>query len=468
MIFDRFKKGLGYVKMMFEKETLNEKRILNKIYKHRNSMALQWMLTGERYYRVDNDILKIHKDKTKEYQADDRLAHGIFHSLIDEKVEYSFSLSPSITSSNEELSQKVIDLLGEDFAYNLESLAYESSQKGIAWVRPYISENGEFKLFIAKSEQIIPGWKDASHRELDYLIRYYDTEIYRFGKEETVTNVEVWFADSVEFYRLESGKLLRLQEDEGHFWADGKPESWGRVPWAAFKNNRYEIPDIKFIKSLIDGYDMTRSEVSNFISEVKNLIFVLKGYSGESLDEFLEQVYKKRTVILDADDDTDVTTLNPTMDIEAAKSHYEQLKRDIFDYGQGVNRDLDKFGTSPSGIALKFLFSGLDLKNNQIESEFRRGFEQLIGFVFAYLKISKNESFKDKINITFARDLPLNEAEIIENCNKSRGLISDDTIRANHPWVSNSKTEKEKLEKEQKESGELFNSINGDDEGDEE
>lgn len=465
-LIDKLKKGAKYVAMVFEKDKLNDKLIKELIFNHMNSISKANMIKGEAYYNVENDILTF-QNENKAYKANEKLAHGILHSLIDEKVEYSFSKGASITSNTEDTAKKIIEILGSDFQYNLETLAYESCKKGIAWVRPYIDIEGKFKLFIAKSEQIIPGWRDASHRELDYLIRYYTTKVFRFGKFVEITNVEVWFADEVKYYRLDGMQLLPLQGDEGHFWKDGEPESWGRVPWIAFKNNRGEKPDLSFIKTLIDGYDMSRSEVASFIREVRNLIYVLKGYSGDSLEQFLEHLLKYRAVVLDSDEGADVNTLTPEMDITAIKEHYEQLKRDIYDYGQGVNRDLDKFGSAPSGIALKFLFSGLDLKNNQIESEFRRGFEQLVEFVFLFFN-NKNESIvRDKVEIVFARDIPLNETESIQNCNNSRGLISNATIIANHPWVQDVSDEIKKIEKENMEMGESFNTVTLDGEEDE-
>ena len=453
-IFDKFKKGVKYIAMAFEKDKIDEKMIVELINKHRSSDKFINMIKGDKYYVGDNDILGVTEDQQKI-----KMAHPVFKSLVDEKVSYSFSNTPSITCQNDSIREKITDILGDDLGYNLETLAYEATNKGIAWVRPYVSVTGEFKLFIAKSEQIIPGWKDARHTELDYVIRVYECEKFIFGKMKKITNVEVWFSDEVKYYRLDGQQLLKIDDSEGHFYKDGVPESWGRVPWVAFKNNKIEFPDLYFIKSLIDAYDLSRSEVANFINDVRNLIFVLKGYSGDSLEQFLNTLKKNRAVTLDADEGADITTLTPSMDITSIKQHYEQIKRDLYDFGQGVNRDLDKFGAAPSGVALKFLFSGLDLKNNQIESEFKRGFKQLIEFVYLFLNI-KNESMqKEKVDIIFARDIPLNETETIQNCNNSKGTISDETIIANHPWVRDVSSEIEKLKKEKEESGELFNTA---------
>lgn len=450
-LWDSIKKGAKYAAMAFEKDKLDEQLIVELINKHRDSEKTQYMIKGDNYYLGKNDILESTNDDKKI-----KIAHSLFKNLVDEKVSYSFSNIPSLTCENEQIRETITDIL-DDLGYDLETLAYEASKKGIAWIRPYISTTGEFKLFIAKSEQIIPGWKDARHTDLDYIIRVYDSEVFRFGRFTKVTNVEVWLADEVRYYRLDGRQLIKINDDEGHFYKDGVPESWGVVPWVAFKNNKVEASDLTFVKSLIDSYDLSRSEVANFVDEVRNLIFVLKGYNGESLEEFLRDLKKFRGIKIDDDENAGVSTLNPTMDIAAIKQHYEQIKRDVFDIGQGVNRDLDKFGSAPSGVALKFLFSGLDLKNNQIESEFKRSFNRLIDFVYKYFE-TKNQSLqKEKVEIVFARDIPLNETETIQNCNNSRDIISEETIIANHPWVRDVGKEIEKLKKEREETGESFN-----------
>ena len=57
-----------------------------------------------------------------------------------------------------------------------------------------------------------------------------------------------------------------------------------------------------------------------------------------------------------------------------------------------------------------------------------------------------NISIDPEVEIIFSHDMATNETEIIENCLKSKGLISDETIIANHPWVTNYQQEKEKLD----------------------
>lgn len=453
-IIDIVKRGIGYMKLAFEKETITEKVIETLIMEHRNSTRVEWMRTGARYYEVDNDYRKKNTGLKKEYQADTKLSHPTYKNIIDEKIGFLFSKDVSIYTKNDKTTELIISHLGEDINYDLESLGLEASNKGIAWLHPFINAQGEFKLFIPSSEQIIPGWTDSTHTELNYVIRYYDDKVFRFNRFETITNVEFWTKDEVTYYRLENGRLIN-KKVEGHFNANGQVSGWGVVPWIPFKNNRKEMPDIKAIKSLIDDYDLSRSEVSNYIQEVTNMIFVLKGYSGASLDEFLEHIYKKRVVILDADEDSEASTLNPQMDINAAKEHYEQIKNDILEGGQAINRNLDKFGSAPSGVALDFLFNALEIKGNQLISEFSRGFKRLVEFIYLYLDKTNTSVAKEKVRIVFNTDMIKDESSIIDNCNKSLGVVSVDTILANHPWVADINAEKEKLAKESFDSVEL-------------
>ena len=177
------------------------------------------------------------------------------------------------------------DILGKKFQYQLSSLGYEASNKGIGWLQVYIDETGALKTMVIPAEQCIPLWKDRTHTELDTLIRVYTTQVWEYDTRKTITNVEVWTENGVTYYRLD-GKLLILDyersNDNGgpvaHYKSDGSWYSWGKVPFVPFKNNRIEMPDIKFVKSLVDGYDLSRSEAANYVEEVKNLIFVLKGY----------------------------------------------------------------------------------------------------------------------------------------------------------------------------------------------
>lgn len=460
-----------------ESNSLTDERVVYLIEKFRLSKKYELMLTGERYYQVDNDIKdrkitkKVNGHPVEEtWRANNKLAHGKYKSQVDEKIAYLLSKPVTYKTSEDKgapYSDKVKDILGKHFQYQLMQLGYEASNKGIGWLQVYIDAKGEFRTMLVPAEQCIPYWKDKSHTELDTMIRVYETTVWEYSREKTITNVEVWTTDSVTFYRLD-GKMLiydpgRSSDAGGpvaHYKRDGIWQAWGKVPFIPFKNNQVELPDIKFVKSLIDAYDNGRSEAANYVEEVKNLIFVLKGYGGEDLDEFMRDVNEERAIKIDDVENGDVDTITPQMDITALREHYEQLKRDIIEDGQSVNKDLDKFGSAPSGVALRFMYSGLDLKCNLIETEFKMGFEQLLYFVDQYLQITGQGDYeKIEVELIFNRDMAVNEAEQIQNCINSRGVISDKTVIAHHPYVSDVEEEMELIEEQKKADGPAWDSV---------
>ena len=58
----------------------------------------------------------------------------------------------------------------------------------------------------------------------------------------------------------------------------------------------------------------------------------------------------------------------------------------------------------------------------------------------------------EEYEIMFNTDNITNESEIITSCKDSAGIISDETILANHPWVTDAAKEMDRLKKEREET----------------
>jgi len=53
-----------------------------------------------------------------------------------------------------------------------------------------------------------------------------------------------------------------------------------------------------------------------------------------------------------------------------------------------------------------------------------------------------------KVDIIFNTDMIINESETITDARNSVGIISDETIMANHPWVTDTQQELDRFTKE--------------------
>lgn len=454
------------------------------------STERKWMLDGEAYYVVENP--EIMNRKMYRYRKNpatgsaervvdsakpnNRRAHGFMYVLVEDKVNYLLSKPFTLSCNEEGYLQQVKNILGKSFqAKRLMRLGVDASNCGISWLHPYIDEKGKFQTMIVKPEQGIPLWKDNDHEEMDGFIWFYDVDVIEGQEQKTITKVEYWLPDRVAYYvsdssgegfdlRLDSERYLDAAVDEDsdfmeHFRIGKEAGNWGMVPFVPFKNNDLELPDLKFIKTLVDGYDKARSDVANFLDEVRSVVYALKGYGGNDLGEFMRDLNYFRAISLDEDGGAEAITTQ--VDIAAAKEDYDTLRKDIYDFGQGVDKNSDKLGNSPSGIALKFIYSGLDLKCNRMENAFKVGMEQLFSFVDRYLELTGGGSYQDcEIDVTFNRDIAINESQAITDCVSSKGVISDETIVKNHPWVEDADEELKRLkaqeELEKKEISDMF------------
>ncbi|NEZ76320.1 phage portal protein [Clostridium botulinum] len=443
-----------------------EEIIKEEIKEWNSSQTRQLMLDGERYYKGDTDILKrkrmaIGEDGELEEVknlANNKLVHQFVRKLADQKVGYLLSKPLSVQTDNETYKNVLDDIFNKSFMRLLKNLGKDAINKGIAWAQIYYNSDGELRFKRLPSEEIIPLWKDSEHTKLDALIRVYEIIVYEGKTKKTVQKVEYWDTKQVLRYVNDNGKLIldvEAPEDEGHFSIinkDGTKQSftWSKVPFIYFKYNDEEQPLIKFVKSLVDDYDRNKSDNSNNLEDLPNSIYVLKDYDGTNLGEFRRNMSLYRAVKVAGDGG--VETRNLEINVEAYKTHIEQTRKDIYEFGRGVDTQSDKFGNSPSGISLKFLYNDLDMDCNIIETEFQASLEYLLWFVNQHLiNTGQGDFTNENVEFVFNRDTLINETDSINNCQNSVGIISDETIVANHPWATKDELEKIKKQKEERE-----------------
>ena len=102
-----------------------------------------------------------------------------------------------------------------------------------------------------------------------------------------------------------------------------------------------------------------------------------------------------------------------------------------------------------------------------METEYQAAFEELLWFINCHFANTGVGDFEgEEVDIIFNRDMLISESEIIDNINKSIGILSNETLMAQHPWTEDVALEKERIEKEKEEAidqyGGAFNpTMNG-------
>jgi SPP1 family phage portal protein len=142
---------------------------------------------------------------------------------------------------------------------------------------------------------------------------------------------------------------------------------------------------------------------------------------------------------------------------ENYKAIIEIFKKAIIENAMGYDAKDDRLAGNPNQMNIQSMYSDIDLDANNMETEFQASFEELLWFVnchFANMGMGDFEG--EEVEIIFNRDILISEGEVIENCGKSVGVLSDETIIANHPWVDDPQAELERLKKQKEENMEEY------------
>lgn len=449
-----------------------------------NSDTRKLMLTAQDYYGNDNDI----KDRKRYYidrkgnkqeatnLSNSKLAHPFMRKLTNQKVNYLLTKELSIQCDDGLFSEAIGKYIHKKFLRMLKRLGKDAIVNGIAWVQVYYSKDGVLSFKRIPSEEIIPFWADADHTMLDAVIRVYSVWEYKTnGHKKEIFKVEYHTTVGVWYYVL-GDKGLKPDPDRGenlfgHFVVtqdtvdeqgnpvvdkDGNPvtedvqATWERVPFVGFKYNDDELSLLKWIKPLIDDYDLNTSDTSNNLQDVPNSVKVVKNYDGTDKGEFVQNLATFRTAFVSGDGD--MKALTTTLDTQAIEAHLNRLKDDIYEAGNGVDTQDDNLGNA-SGVALAFRYAGLNMDMTDMGNEFAAALEELIWFMKVdMLNRGIGDFMETEFDVIFNTDMIVNESEVIADAKNSVGVISDETIRANHPWVTDPEAEEERMKKQKEEA----------------
>lgn len=405
---------------------------------------------GERYYKNDSDIkknsAKVRNDSILRV-ADNRDSYNWHGLFVDQKAGYMFGREPTIDVGNAEINKEITKVLGDEWGKTLNDMVRKASNAGITWLHYWTDENNQFQYGIVPTGQVIPIYSDDLKHRLIGIARKY------VGYDENDVEIQIY-----ELWDKEEGCYLARKGDSfENYNIIGKETNTfkhphGKVPFIYFNNNSIIKYDLYMYKDLIDQFEKVSNGFANDIEDVQEIIFVLKGYGGEQLQEFMKDLKDFKAV--KTEDNGDVKIVKAEIPVEARDKFLESMKKAIFLFGMGVNPDKDSLGDS-SGVALKFLYSLLELKASKTRIEFDCSIKVLVRVILDHLGKNSDQD----ISITYYKNMVTNDKEVVEILSKSGDIISNETKTKNHPYTDNLDEELERIEDESQHESDYNNDF---------
>lgn len=423
------------------------KKLIEK-YDGLDAVRLKKAEVALRYYLGDNDIMyRKPKDKCDEplRNADNRIAFNFHSLLVDQKASYMFTAPPLFDTKDDTLNEIVAATLGDGYAKKCKDLCVDASNAGVGWLHYWIDEKKGFCYGVIPSMQVRPVYSLRLEKELEAVLRTYRM-VDDNGDEWQI--YEIWNDKECQAYRKRA-EMFQPFDMFSYVNLDGMAEptntfrhDFGAVPFIPFPNNNVCTGDLDKIKNLIDSYDKTYSGFVDDLEDIQQVVFVLTNYGGADLKQFLSDLKYYKTIQVESagsDDKSGVSTLTIDIPVEARDKLLDITRKAIFDMGQGIDPQQQGFDNT-SGEAMKFLYSLLELKAGMMETEFRDGFGELVRAIGRYYGKEP-----EQIVQTWTRTSIRNDAELVDMCQKSIGVISTKTILKNHPFVENAEDEEKEL-----------------------
>ncbi len=434
-------------------------------------------IRGHLYYEGEHDILRRRRMVIGEAGEltevrnlpNNRLLDNQYAKMVNQKADYLLGQPFVIEGENIQYVELLKEVFSKRFMKTLKNAGKAALNGGISWLYPYYTDTGELAFRMFPGYEILPFWKDSEHTALDFAARLYFVEGYEGTEPVIIEKVEVYDLRGVHRFVLDGERLVPDVDTDRECFempyaeaveSDGSITelNWQRIPLIPLKYNEQEIPLIKKTKTLQDGINVMFSDFENNMQEdARNTILVLKNYDGENLGEFRRNLAAFGAVKVRYDGETKggVETLEVTVNAENYKAILELFKKALIENAMGYDAKDDRLSGNPNQMNIQSMYSDIDLDANDMETELQAAFEELLWFVNAHLANTGQGDFKgEKVDIIFNRDILINESDAIDNCQKSVGILSDETIVGQHPWVDDPEKELGRIRRQKEEEQE--------------
>lgn len=408
------------------------------------------MLDGRRYYRYEVDPLRHKRLWGKDADGCPTYVEDVFPlsldnqytKLVDQKTNYLLGKPFSLQTNNELYTEWLSQVFDKSFKQMTQGLTVDAFNGGVAWVYPHYNDSGELVFSEYPAHEVLPFWVDDEHTELDLAIHTYVRTEYVGRTKTYVQYADVFRRDRVEHYTFTNG-ALRIDSERPDEVFD-----WGRVPLVAFKYNAQEIPLLRRVRGLQDNYSKMRSNWDKNMSEtIMDNILVLRNYGGENLKEFRDNLMHYGAVKVR--DDGGVEVLRLERDSGSYEEYLKNVKQAIIENGRGYDSKDDRLTGNPNEMNLRSMYSDIDLDADMMEQQYQDAFDQLLYFVDRYLQAAGAGDFsQERVVFSFSRNMIVNDSEVISDIRDSQGIVSQETLLARHPFVSDVQEEQKRLKRE--------------------
>lgn len=456
-----------------------ERRKASKLYRN--------MVESDKYYHIDNTVIMNAKREmviseevtytddegnvtthdsyrtVEDYSKSNfKLPHGFHYELVNQCVNFltgrPIRLSWQKDTPSDELKSTINDVLRDKNSWGKfnQDMTRNAQRYSVAWARVSLDKDGDIRYDVVDSKNIDEFTDEYNDIELITYERVM-TEYDEKGQVQLVTYFDVYDDMYRDTYVLRNGweeykvdvPLLAKNVTAGSETSQ-EAISWGKPPFIRWKGSDDDMTSLEPIKPFVDMLDITLSHWANDIEDIQEMVWILKGYGGQDISEFMSDLKHKKAI--NVGEGGDVSTERSELPYKARQELAILLTRNIYRFGRGIDfTDRSNLGNI-TGTGLKWSYELLEEKANEIEINGQQALDDLFRFIFKYLEIKGiNDGHEFNVNnldFIFDRSLMINEQENVDTALKFSTFGSMKTALEHTDWVTDVDEELKQIQEE--------------------
>lgn len=400
------------------------------------------------YFKGNQEIMR--KTVNDETKPCNRIVTNFCDNIVTTYSGYMTGID--ITYSSDEDIEEIQNILNyNDVGSEDTQLLEDALTFGVGYEVQWIDEESNQRFKTLDPRECIPVYENTLEEELAAVIRFYS--ISNANQMDFENYVEVYDARETRIYKAD-------QAFAGLALLDYKPNFYQQVPITVFNLNREWESIFDKVMTLQDAYNTLLSSETDDFEAFCDAYLVLEGI--DDIDEDALHLMRSNRVLA-LPDGGKASFLYKNISDTQVENMLDRIETNIRKISATPDFTDSSFGTQ-SGVAIKYKLINFENKASKIEKAMTKALQRRIELICSILHLTSGESAWRDIQIIFTRNLPIDYADITSMINNLRGLVSNKTLIAQLPFITDIDSEMEQVEEENAANASLYNFSTGNDE----
>lgn len=329
------------------------------------------------------------------------------------------------------------DYQSQDSDFLLDALIY-----GVGAELMYIDAESKVRFKLINPTTCFGVYDDSLTNDLLYFVRMYKADEW---SSTDVYKVDVYSNYNIKHYTM-SGKngYLKFESEEPHYFS----QCPANIFYLADEASIFDC-----IMSLQDSANELLSAEIDDYSAFCDAYLVLEGVDADTDD--IASMKENRVLVLPSG--AVASWLTKSANDAQVENILKRIHDSIYRISSCVDFSSESFtGGVTSGVAIRFKLSGMETRAGKIEAAMKKALQRRVEIICGIASLKYGEEVFRDIEIDFKRNIPEDEAALIQLISNLKGSVSDATLLAQLPFITDVNAELEALQAQKAANMELY------------